>query len=105
MSDVILSINDLAVNYGGIKAVKGISFDVPKGEIVTLIGANGAGKSSTLRAISGLVKPAGGTITMNGEDITGKDPTYIVKTGITLVPEGRRIFPDLTVLENLRIGA
>ena len=105
MSDAILKINDLKVNYGGIEAVKGISFDVPKGEIITLIGANGAGKSSTLRAIAGLVKPASGSIVFNGEDITAKDPTAIVTKGITLVPEGRKIFPDLTVLENLRIGA
>ena len=105
MSDVILSIKDLRVRYGGIEAVKGISFDVREGEIVTLIGANGAGKSSTLRSISGLVKPAGGSISFGGENITGMNPTEIVKRGITLVPEGRRIFADLTVLENLRIGA
>ena len=105
MSDVILSIKDLKVKYGGIEAVKGISFDVREGEIVTLIGANGAGKSSTLRTIAGLVKPAGGSISFNGEDITGANPTEIVKRGVTLVPEGRRIFADLTVLENLRIGA
>lgn len=105
MSDVILRINDLKVNYGGIEAVKGISFDVPAGEIVTLIGANGAGKSSTLRAIAGLVKPKSGSIEFMGENICGKDPTAIVTKGITLVPEGRRIFPDLTVLENLKIGA
>ncbi|MDD6830410.1 MAG: ABC transporter ATP-binding protein [Firmicutes bacterium] len=101
----MLKINDLKVNYGGIEAVKGISFDVPAGEIITLIGANGAGKSSTLRAIAGLVKPASGNIVFEGDDITGKDPTAIVTKGITLVPEGRKIFPDLTVLENLRIGA
>ena len=105
MSDVILSIKDLKVSYGGIEAVKGKSFDVRQGEIVTLIGANGAGKSSTLRAISGLVKPSGGSISFEGQDITGKNPTDIVKQGVTLVPEGRRIFADLTVLENLRIGA
>lgn len=105
MSDTILSIKDLKVNYGGIEAVKGISIDVPKGDIVTLIGANGAGKSSTLRAITGLVKPASGTISFEGENITGKDTTEIVKKGVTLVPEGRRIFPDLTVLENLKVGA
>ena len=105
MSEAILKINDLKVNYGGIEAVKGISFDVPAGEIITLIGANGAGKSSTLRAIAGLVKPASGSIVFEGDDITGKDPTAIVTKGITLVPEGRKIFPDLTVLENLRIGA
>lgn len=105
MSEPILKIEDLQVNYGGIEAVKGISFDVPAGEIITLIGANGAGKSSTLRAIAGLVKPASGSIVFEGDDITGKDPTAIVTKGITLVPEGRKIFPDLTVLENLRIGA
>ena len=105
MSDVILSIKDLKVSYGGIEAVKGISFDVKQGEIVTLIGANGAGKSSTLRAIAGLVKPSGGSISFEGTDITAADPTETVKRGITLVPEGRRIFADLTVLENLKIGA
>ena len=105
MSDVILSIKDLKVSYGGIEAVKGISFDVKQGEIVTLIGANGAGKSSTLRAIAGLVKPSGGSISFEGQNITAADPTEIVKRGVTLVPEGRRIFADLTVLENLRIGA
>ena len=105
MSEALLSIRDLKVNYGGIEAVKGISFDVPEGQIVTLIGANGAGKSSTLRTIAGLVKPKSGTITYAGEDITGKDPTSIVNRGITLVPEGRRIFPDLTVKENLKLGA
>ena len=101
----ILSIHDLSVNYGGIEAVKGISFDVHEGEIVTLIGANGAGKSSTLRTIAGLVKPSGGTVNFRGDNITGRDATTIVKKGITLVPEGRHIFPDLTVLENLKVGA
>ena len=105
MSEAILKIKDLKVNYGGIEAVKGVSFDVPEGEIVTLIGANGAGKSSTLRAIAGLVKPAAGSIEFNGEDLTAKEPNAIVSKGITLVPEGRKIFPDLTVLENLKIGA
>ena len=105
MSETVLKVKDLKVNYGGIEAVKGISFNVREGEIVTLIGANGAGKSSTLRAISGLVKPASGTILFRGEDITGRDSSAIVKSGITLVPEGRRIFPDLTVLENLKVGA
>ncbi len=105
MSEPILKIRDLKVNYGGIEAVKGISFDVPAGEIVTLIGANGAGKSSTLRAISGIVKPASGSIELLGEHIEGKNPTDIVKMGVTLVPEGRKIFPDLSVKENLRVGA
>ena len=101
----ILEIKDLQVRYGGIEAVKGISLEVPEGEIFTLIGGNGAGKSSTLRTISGLVKPAAGKIYFKGEDITGMDANEIVKRGITLVPEGRRIFPDMTVLENLKIGA
>ncbi len=105
MSNVLLSVKDLKVNYGGIEAVKGISFDVEEGQIVTLIGANGAGKSSTLRTIAGLVKPKSGSITYRGEDITAMDPTAIVTKGITLVPEGRRIFPDLTVKENLKLGA
>ena len=105
MSDTILKIRDLQVNYGGIEAVKGISFDVPAGEIVTLIGANGAGKSSTLRTIAGLVKPKSGSVEFMGEDVTGKDPNIIVQKGVILSPEGRRIFPDLTVQENLRIGA
>ncbi|MGI6028756.1 MAG: ABC transporter ATP-binding protein [Candidatus Heteroscillospira sp.] len=101
----MLKINDLKVNYGGIEAVKGISFEVPEKSIVTLIGANGAGKSTTLRAVAGLVKASGGSIEFMGENITGKSTSDIVSRGITLVPEGRRIFPDLTVLENLKIGA
>ena len=105
MNEPILSIRDLKVNYGGIEAVKGISFDVQEGSIVTLIGANGAGKSSTLRAIAGLVKPASGRIVFRGDDIAGVDTSVIVRKGVTLVPEGRRIFPDLTVLENLCVGA
>ena len=101
----MFEIKGLSVNYGGIEAVRDISFSVEEGSIVTLIGANGAGKSTTLRTIAGLGKPRMGKITFLGEDITGKDPSYIVGKGITLVPEGRRIFPDLTVLENLKIGA
>ena len=101
----ILSVKDLQVNYGGIEAVKGISFSVEEGKIVTLIGANGAGKSTTLKAIAGLVKPASGSIVFNGEELTGIDTTRIVSKGITLVPEGRRVFADLTVLENIKIGA
>ena len=104
-NEPILSIKDLQVRYGGIEAVKGISFDVPEGDIVTLIGANGAGKSSVLRSIAGLVKPSSGSITFCGDDIAGRDSTVIVTRGVTLVPEGRKIFPNLTVLENLKIGA
>ena len=101
----MLKIDELKVSYGGIEAVKGISFEVPDGKIVTLIGANGAGKSTTLRTIAGLVKPAHGRIHLQGEDITALSPDRIVSKGITLVPEGRHVFPDLTVLENLKIGA
>jgi len=101
----LLIIENLCVSYGGIKAVKGISLVVSEGDIVTLIGANGAGKSTILRTISGLVKAERGNITYNGEDITGAQTTTLVEKGITLVPEGRRVFPNLTVLENLKIGA
>ena len=101
----ILRIENLKVNYGGIEAVKGIDVHVAEGEIVTLIGANGAGKSTTLRTVSGLVKPREGRILFQNEEITGHDPSQIVGKGITMVPEGRRIFPDMTVKENLRIGA
>lgn len=101
----ILEVNNLNVSYGGIKAVKEISFHVPKGEVVTLIGANGAGKSSTLRSIVGLVRPEGGSIQFEGTELAGLSTDQIVSKGITLVPEGRRVFSDLTVLENLKIGA
>lgn len=101
----LLEIRDLKVNYGGIEALKGVSFDVKEGEIVTLIGANGAGKSTTLRAIMSVVNPASGTISYEGKDITHAATHDIVQRGIVLVPEGRRVFPNLTVLENLRIGA
>ena len=101
----MLKIDELKVSYGGIEAVKGITFEVPERQIVTLIGANGAGKSTTLRTIAGLVKPASGRIHLQGEDITALSPDQIVSKGITLVPEGRHVFPDMSVLENLKIGA
>ncbi|MEG2876251.1 MAG: ABC transporter ATP-binding protein [Hydrogenoanaerobacterium sp.] len=101
----MLELNDLHVYYGGIEAVKGIRFSVPEKSIVTLIGANGAGKSTILRTIVGLVKPKNGTVTFLGEDITAKPSDVIVSKGITLVPEGRRVFPNLSVIENLKIGA
>ena len=101
----LLYIDDLRVSYGGIEAIKGISITVEKGEIVTLIGANGAGISTTLRAISGLVPLKSGTITYDGSVISGQSPQKIVSEGICMVPEGRRVFPNLTVQENLRIGA
>ena len=101
----MLTIKDLKVNYGGIEAVKGISFEVPEKSIVTLIGANGAGKSTTLRSITGLVRASCGSIQFEGSEILGLDTTAIVSKGITLVPEGRRVFPDMTVIENIKIGA
>lgn len=105
MSKNLLEVRDLSVSYGGIRAVKGISFDVPKGEVVTLIGANGAGKSSTLRAIVGLERAAGGSIQFDDKELTQMGTEQLVTEGITLVPEGRRVFPNLSVLENLKIGA
>lgn len=104
-NNAYLKITDLSVSYGGIHAVKGISLEVPKGKIVTLIGSNGAGKSTTLRTIAGVVKPKAGSIQFDGKEICGKSPDDIVSMGITLVPEGRRVFGNLTVLENLKIGA
>ena len=101
----LLEIKDLRVSYGGIEALKGISFHVEEGQIVTLIGANGAGKSTTLRAISGLAPVKSGTILYDGQAINGLNPQRIVSMGVGMVPEGRRVFSNLTVLENLKIGA
>lgn len=101
----LLEIRNLVVSYGGIEAVKNISLDVTEGQIVTLIGANGAGKSTTLKSIAGVVKPKNASIRFDGEEICGKTPDYIVSKGVTLVPEGRRVFANLTVAENLKIGA
>ena len=101
----ILEIKDLNVRFGGIRAVDGISMNVQEGKIITLIGANGAGKSTILRSASGIVRPTSGDILLNGESIVGLSPDKIVARGVTLVPEGRRVFPNLTVLENLKIGA
>ena len=101
----MLKIKDLHVAYGGIKALRGIDIEVPDGKIVTLIGANGAGKSTTLRTISGLVKAESGSIEYDGQELIGKPINKILEAGIAQVPEGRRVFPDMTVLENLKIGA
>ncbi|HOV63318.1 MAG TPA: ABC transporter ATP-binding protein [Spirochaetia bacterium] len=101
----MLKIENLVVSYDGIEALKSINLEVPDGSIVTIIGANGAGKSSTLRAIIGLVKPKSGRILFKDKDIVGMRTQDIVALGISLVPEGRRVFPDLTVLENLKVGA
>jgi len=101
----MINVNNLVVSYGGIEALKGVSIKVDRGEIVTLVGANGAGKSTLLRSIVGLVKPKNGTITYEGKNILGEKSQNIVTSGITLVPEGRRVFPNLTVLENIKLGA
>ena len=101
----MLEVRDLSVAYGNIVAVKGLSFDVHQGEIVTLIGSNGAGKSTTLRTISGLLSPKSGSVTFNGEVLTGLEGHEVVAKGICQSPEGRRIFQDMTVAENLELGA
>jgi branched-chain amino acid transport system ATP-binding protein len=101
----MLDIKDLHVSYGGIHALRGVSLTVPDGKIVTLIGANGAGKSTLLRTISGLVKAESGSITLDGKELLGQPIDRIIADGIAMAPEGRRVFADLTVLENLKIGA
>jgi branched-chain amino acid transport system ATP-binding protein len=101
----LLEIRDLVVRYGEIEALRGISLQVEQGQVVTLLGANGAGKSTTLRAISGLEKPAAGDILFDGKSVAGQGPEAIVRLGIAHVPEGRRVFPGLTVKENIMLGA
>ena len=105
MNENMLEVKDVEVAYGSIRALKGISFDVKKGEIISLIGANGAGKTTTLHSISNLIKKQGGSVTFKGEDITNTNPDKIVKAGLIHVPEGRRVFANLTVKENLEMGA
>ena len=101
----MLRLEAVSVFYGGIHALRGVDMEVPDGKIITLIGANGAGKSTLLNSIIGLVKPSSGKITWNGKDITNNDPKDIVSQGVVLIPEGRRVFPNLTVYENLMLGA
>ena len=101
----MLEVKDLHVSYGGIRALRGVNLEVPDGKIVTLIGANGAGKSTMLRTISGLVKAESGSILYNGKEILGMPINKILEQGIAMVPEGRRVFTNLSVLENLKIGA
>lgn len=101
----ILKLTDVHVSYGNIKAVKGINVEINEGEIVTLIGSNGAGKTTTMNTISGLLKPVKGKIEFKGQDITGKNTSEIVKLGISLSPEGRQVFPRMTVVENLELGS
>ena len=105
MSEVMLNVDNLNVYYGSIHAIQGVSFQVNRGEIVTLIGANGAGKSTTLNTISGLLRSKTGSVTFNGENISATAPHIVVRKGIVHVPEGRRIFAQLTVEENLEMGA
>ena len=104
-NDLMLRIEDLHVFYGGIHALKGINIEVPAGKIVALVGANGAGKSTTLRTVSGLVRARQGKIEFQGIDITRESAHHIVEMGLAMVPEGRRIFPNLTVWENLLLGS
>jgi branched-chain amino acid transport system ATP-binding protein len=101
----LLEIRDLKAGYGSLPVLQGISFDVEEGETAVLLGLNGAGKTTTVLTLAGLLKPTGGTVTFNGEDITGVDPRKLVAKGVVLVPEGRRVFPQLTVAQNLRLGA
>ena len=104
MADTLLSVNDLHVSYGAIKAVRGISFEIKEGEIVTLIGANGAGKSTTLNTVAGLIKPDEGSVEFKGESIIGVKAHKIVERGLALCPEGRRVFSQMSVAENLDMG-
>jgi branched-chain amino acid transport system ATP-binding protein len=105
VSDAILEVRDLRVDYGGIKALRGLSLEVPEGQVVALIGANGAGKTTTLRAISRMLRPAAGTIRFRGEDVTRLASHQLVARGMAHAPEGRGIFLNLTVRENLELGA
>src|SRR5438046_633123 len=105
MTELVLELNDVHTYYGSIEALKGISLEVREGEIVTLIGANGAGKSTTLRSINGLNHPRNGKIVFQGTDITSMPPHEIVKSGIAQSPEGRKLFPRMSVVENLEMGA
>lgn len=105
MAETMLAVTNLTVSYGAIRALKGVSFTVERGEIVSLIGSNGAGKTTTLHAVSNLIKKQGGSVVFDGEDITSLAPDHIVRRGLIHVPEGRRIFANLTVRENLEMGA
>ena len=105
MTDALLELEDLHVRYGGIEAVKGISLSVNEGEVVTLIGGNGAGKTTTLKTISGVKRPASGRVLIRGQEIHHRHPHEIVELGVCQAPEGRRIFPRMSVRENLEMGA
>jgi branched-chain amino acid transport system ATP-binding protein len=105
MPETMLKVTDLKVHYGAIQALKGISFEVAKGEIITLIGSNGAGKSTTLNGISNVIKKSGGKVEFNGQDVSAMAPDRLVASGLVQVPEGRRIFANLSVRDNLEMGA
>src|ERR671937_305866 len=105
MADVLLTVSNLETFYGPIMAIRGVSFGVPAGGIVTILGANGAGKTTILKTVSGVMDPQKGTVTFEGREIQGLDPDRIVRLGLSHVPEGREIFPFLTVAENLKMGA
>ncbi|MDR6861142.1 ABC transporter ATP-binding protein [Variovorax guangxiensis] len=105
MADAMLSLNNVESAYGPIKAIRGVSLSVMKGQIATVLGSNGAGKTTILKTISGIIDPRKGSIVFRGEDITALDPTYVVKRGLSHVPEGREVFPLLTVHDNLMMGA
>ncbi len=105
MSDALLTVSNLETYYGPIMAIRGVSFSVPRGKIVTILGANGAGKTTILKTISGVMDPQKGTVALEGREIQGMDPDKVTRLGLTHVPEGREVFPFLTVHENLRMGA
>ena len=105
MTETLLSVRNIETYYGPIMAIRGVSLDVPRGEIITVLGANGAGKTTILKTISGVMDPQKGTVTFEGDEIQGRDPDWVARHGIAHVPEGREIFPFLTVRENLQMGA
>jgi len=105
VTDALLQVSNLETYYGPIMAIRGVSFEVPRGAIVTILGANGAGKTTVLKTVSGVMDPQKGTVTFDGREIQGLDPDRVARLGLRHVPEGREIFPLLTVAENLRMGA
>src|SRR5215813_276002 len=105
MTDIVLQLNNVESAYGPIKAIRGVSLRVPKGRIVTVLGSNGAGKTTILKTISGIIDPRKGTVEFDGKDITAHDPAQIVRRGVSHVPEGREVFPLLSVRDNLMMGA
>src|SRR5262244_1512170 len=105
MADVLLRVSNIETYYGPIMAIRGVSFEVPRGRIVTILGANGAGKTTILKTVSGVMDPQRGTVSFDGREIQGMDPDRVMRLGLSHVPEGREVFPFLTVRENLRMGA